>query len=152
MKRVKEVYENSKGEKVYLDRFIGKKEQCILYTDKEYISPIVGHIEYDSEHELFLAIDDYQEIDLNGHVGINSANVFFYIDFDGNPVGLAYTDAFDGMFTPTLKSEDNPHHDKWFLEYGVFKHNLGVELGRTIARRTNHYGECAKKMLSVYKK
>lgn len=152
MERVKEEYENNEGTKVYIDRFFAKKEQCVLYNESGLLTPVVEHIEYDEEEELFFIRDEYTEIYSDGTKGINKAHVYFYCDFNGNPVGLAYTDAIDGLTTPVLKCDDNPHHDRWFIEYGVFKRELGISLWQTTSKRINHYGECAKKMLSVYKK
>lgn len=152
MKYIKEEYVDKEGRKVYIERFFGKKEQCVLSTDKKMISPLVEHIEYDEEHEVFFVRDSFSDIYPQNEVGKNKANVYFYLDFDGNPLGFAYTDAFDGLFTPMTKREENPHHDRWFIAYGEFKRNIGLEFGKTIKNRTNNYGESAKKMLTVYKK
>lgn len=150
MKYVKEEYTNKEGKKVYIERFSGEKEQCLLANDDGFISPMVDHIEYDQEHDVFLVQDEFHDAYLDGTLGNNTANVFFYMDFEGNPLGLAYTDAFDGMFTPVIKDEENVDHDRWFIAYKEFKNTLGLELGRTIQKRTTHYKECAMKMLTVY--
>ena len=139
-----------KGEKVFIKRFFGNVEQCVLYDRKGPISPIVSNITYDEEHGVFLVRDEYRETYEDGTYGLNRANVYFYIDFAGNPIGMGYSDASNGMFNVTTREDYENFHDHWFLAYGNFKKELGISYAKQLASHRKHYNECAKKMLILH--
>lgn len=150
MKYIKEKYMNSEGKEIYIERFIGKQTKCVLSDGYKNLSPMVNDITYDQEHKAFLVRDEYHDTYENGN-GNHIANVYFYLDFSGNPIGLAYTDAFDGMFDVMTSYEDLAFKDQWFLGYASFKRNLGIRLGKKIQNRLTLYKDSAEKMLSVKK-
>lgn len=152
MELIKEEYTNKEGKTVILERYIGKNNQYVLRNEEYLISPMVSSITYDDEHELFFVVDDYYSIDEFGRKGNRSARVYFYIDFDGNPVGMAYTDAFDGLIDIQAKYRKYAYGN-WFLAiYREFKKDLGINLEEEFESRVKHHDECAKKMLSLYTK
>lgn len=149
-KYIKEEYVNKEGKKVYIERFIGKKTKCVLSDGHKNLSPMVSDISYDKEHESFLVRDEYHDVYESG-IGNHLANVYFYLDFLGHPIGLAYTDAFDGMFNVITEYEDEEFRDHWFLGYATFKRDLGISLGKKITSRLALYKDCSEKMLTVKK-
>lgn len=127
VKYARKEYTNKEGKKVCLGKFIGRCEEYVLFNSKENLSPMVKHISYDKENEVFLVRDEFSAIypEKTKKAPVK-ANVYFYLDFNGNPVGLAYTDAFDGLFVPMTRSTEENFHDMWFLGYGEFKRKLGL--------------------------
>lgn len=144
---------NNEGKTIVIESFTGEDAHSFLTFENKVISPIVKSIEYDALNEAFLVTDEFYEIQ-NGIVKKDKpVRLYFYLDFNGLPIGMAYTDALNEMFMLNLKEEETLSYKvKWQPAYEKFKEELGNIVGEERERKREYHNECARKMLTIYKK
>lgn len=118
-----------------------KKFECALVDETDNIlTPFVKSITFDKENEIFLfqdklAITEY----LTG-------SVVFYVDYKGNPIGLAFFDMIDGYFDLGFKDSET------FKErYPGLKTTLSFKFREEIYKRTETKIDNCKKLALAYK-
>lgn len=115
----------------------------IIRNGKE--SKLFANVKYDSELKLFHITEDIKSN------GVKS-QVFYFVDFDFNAIGLAYSNIVDGFFDIKGFKVDDETKDFNYEEYYESLNRIVNFLELSINRRINHNEENSEKLIRGIRK
>ena len=130
--------------KVVIKEDLIDSRKCIYSTlissTGEELSPKVKTIKYDKENNVFLLQD---KIAITEYL---TCSLFVYIDTNGNPLGMMFSDVIDGFINIPFKNK------KEFLSgYVIYKYSFARKLKEEIYKKNETKIESAKKLALVSK-
>lgn len=115
----------------------------IIRNGKE--SKLFANVKYDSELKLFHITEDIKSN------GVKS-QVFYFVDFDFNVVGLAYSNIVDGFYDLKGFKIDDETKDFNYEEYYESLNRIVDFIELSINRRINHNEENSEKLIRGIRK
>ena len=115
----------------------------IIRNGKE--SKLFANVKYDSELKLFHITEDIKSN------GVKS-QVFYFVDFDFNVVGLAYSNIVDGFYDLKGFKIDDETKDFNYEEYYESLNRIVDYIELSINRRINHNEENSEKLIRGIRK
>ena len=108
-------------------------------------SKLFANVKYDSELELLHITEN---IKINGI----KSQIFYYIDFDFNTIGLAYSNIVDGFFDIKGFKIDDETNDFNYEEYDESINRIVNFIEMTVDRRINHNELNSEKLIRGIRK
>ena len=108
-------------------------------------SKLFANVKYDSELKLFHITEDIKSN------GVKS-QVFYFVDFDFNVVGLAYSNIVDGFYDLKGFKIDDETKDFNYEEYYESLNRIVDFIELSINRRINHNEENSEKLIRGIRK